>query len=81
MENVTKIQEADLNQLSFLISVEQVAQIFAKFSEDPDWQAFVASIQGGDRTASELTVGEEIEAVHEIELIGTPSEIYPDYTI
>jgi hypothetical protein len=56
LEIVTKIQEADLNRLSFLISDEQVAQIFAKFSEDPDWQAFVASIQGGDRTASELMI-------------------------
>ena len=81
LEIVTKIQEADLDRLSFLISDEQVAQIFAKFSEDPDWLAFVASIQGGDRTASELTVGEKIEAVYEIELVGTTSESYPDYLI
>ena len=81
LEIVTKIQEADLNRLSFLISDEQVAQIFAKFSDDSDWQAFVASIQGGDRTASELIVSEEIEVVHEVELVGAPSEIYPDYTI
>ena len=81
LEIVTKIQEADLNQLSFLISDEQVAQIFAKFSFDPDWQALVASIQGGDREAIELTVGEAIEAVYEVELRGTTSESYPDYAI
>ena len=81
LEIVTKIQETDLDRLSFLISDEQVAQIFAKFGEDPDWQAFVASIQGGDRTASELTIGEETETVYEIELVGTTSESYPDYVI
>ena len=81
LEIVTKIQETDLDRLSFLISDEQVAQIFAKFSEDPDWQAFVASIQGGGRTASELTIGEETETVYEIELVGTTSESYPDYVI
>ena len=81
LEIVTKIQETDLDRLSFLISDEQVAQIFAKFSEDPDWQVFVESIQGGDRTASELTIGEETETVYEIELVGTTSESYPDYVI
>ncbi|MDA8920720.1 hypothetical protein N9J30_00370 [Gammaproteobacteria bacterium] len=81
LEIVTKIQETDLNRLSFLISDEQVAQIFTKFGEDPGWQAFVASIQGGDRTASELTIEEETETVYEIELVGTTSESYPDYVI
>lgn len=78
LEIISKIQEADLDRLSFLISDEQTALIFTKFSEDPDWQAFVASIQGGDRTPSELTIGEEIAPDYEIELVGTTSEIYPD---
>jgi len=81
LEIVTKIQKADLDRLSFLISDEQVTQIFAKFSEDPDWQAFVTSIQGGDRTVSELMIGQEISTGHEIELIGTTPEIHPDYFI
>jgi hypothetical protein len=81
LEIVTKIREADLERLSYLISDEQVAQIFSKFSEDPDWQAFVASLGGGDRTASELIVSAEATTVYEIELVGSLPDYQSDYGI
>lgn len=80
-EIVSKIQEADLDRLSFLISDEQAAQIFAKFSEDSDWQTFIASIEGGDRTSSALVVEADPIGLTEVELIGSSLDYLADYTM